>query len=228
MLAHSGLTASAGAVRADDAAGFVLAGGESSRMGSDKALIELVGQPLIAHALATLREVGLHASIAGARSDLSGFAPVIEDAAPGLGPLSGVCAGLASASARWVVFHSIDLPLLPASLIAHLLLRAQISGASVTLASVNGFPQTFPAVIDREALPALKAELAAGRSGCMRAFQAAAEKLARSFAVLPAEMLAQAGCAVHRSGLPAALWFLNINTPAALERAQAVRADGNA
>jgi molybdopterin-guanine dinucleotide biosynthesis protein A len=162
----------------------------------------------------------LHASIAGARSDLSGFAPVIEDAAPGLGPLSGICAGLASTSMRWAVFHSIDLPLLPASLIAHLLMRAQIAGAAVTLASMNGFPQTFPAVIDREALPALKAELAAGRSGCLRAFQSAAETLARPFAILPVEMLAQSGHVSHPLGFPTAFWFLNVNTPAAVERAR--------
>ncbi len=40
-----------------DASGFVLAGGQSSRMGRDKALLTFAGQPLIAHALAILREV---------------------------------------------------------------------------------------------------------------------------------------------------------------------------
>lgn len=210
-----------------DASGFVLAGGLSSRMGTDKALIGLAGKPLIEHALAALRESGIPAAIAASRDDLSGFAPVIADAAQGMGPLGGICGPLAATTARWAVFHLVDMPLLPASLIAHLLLRAQISGAAVALASVNGFPQTFPAVIDREALPALKAELAAGRTGCLRAFQVAAESLARPFAVLPAEMLAQSGSAAHRFGLPAALWFLNINTPAALERARAVIARRN-
>jgi molybdopterin-guanine dinucleotide biosynthesis protein A len=210
----------------DHAAAFVLAGGQSSRMGRDKALLTLAGQPLIAHALATLREAGLPAAIAGSRSDLASFAPVLPDSKPGKqdsGPLAGICAALASTSARYVVFLSVDLPLLPSALLVYLLHHARITASAVTIPSVNGRAQTFPAVLDRDVLPFLEGELAARRLGCLAAFQSAAAALGRPFRPVPVEYLVQAGQVAHPTSLPAAHWFLNLNTPADLERAECLR-----
>ncbi|HEY1767053.1 MAG TPA: molybdenum cofactor guanylyltransferase [Terracidiphilus sp.] len=203
----------------ENAAGFILAGGQSSRMGQDKALLSFAGRPLIASALSVLRQAGLPATIAGGHSQLASFAPVIRDAAPGLGPLSGICAALASNSARYSVFLPVDLPLLPASLLRFLVHHAQVTGRPITLSAVNGFAHTFPAVLDRAALPVLEAELAAGRRGCFAAFHAAADALRQPLSPIPVEFLVQSGQADHPRALPAARWFLNVNTPADFERA---------
>ena len=223
-----------------DAAGFVLAGGQSSRMGRDKALLFFGGQPLVAHALSILREAGVSASIAGvpadsstsagrmagagpsSRASLEAFAPVVEDPHPNLGPLAGICAALASTHARHAIFVPVDLPFLPSSLLVFLLHHARITGRAATVASVNGFDQTFPAVLSREALPALQSELAAGRSGCFSAFQAAAASLGEPISQVAVELVAQSGHVAHPRGLPAAHWFLNLNSSADLERAQAL------
>ena len=199
---------------------YVLAGGQSRRMGHDKALISLAGQPLIAHALTILREAGLSPKIAGARSNLSTYAPVIPDPDPDLGPLSGICAAFESSNARYAIFLPIDMPLLPACLIAYLIHHAQITSSFVTLPSICGAANTFPAVLDRSVLPAFKSELANGRRGCMSAFHAAARALGQPISVIPVEVLAQSGHAAHPRGLPAALWFLNLNTPADLGRVE--------
>jgi len=195
-------------------------------MGRDKALLVFAGRPLIAHALFILAEAGLPASIAGgdpaARASLSAYAPVVKDAQPGLGPLGGICAALASAATPHAVFLSIDLPFVPPSLVAYLLHHAQITGRAVTLCSVVGFAQTFPVVVDRAALPALQAELAAGRNGCFSAFQTAAASLGQPPSVLPAELLAQTGNAADPSGFSPNLWFLNLNSPADLARGEAL------
>lgn len=203
-----------------DAAGFVLAGGRSRRMGEDKALVELAGQPLVAHALGILRLAGLAASVAGSRSPLAAFAPVVEDSNAGLGPLGGICAALKSTSARWAVFLPVDLPLLPATLVAFLLDHARITGRAVTLCSVNGYAQTFPAVVDRATLTALEIELAAGRRGCFSALQASSASLGHPISILAVEMLAQAGQVAHPDSLPPARWFLNVNAPADLRFAK--------
>lgn len=202
-----------------DAAGFVLAGGESSRMGKDKALVEFGGKPLVEHALSILREAGLTAAIAGARSDLARFASVVDDPEAGLGPLAGVCAALASTSSRFAVILPIDLPLLPPSLLVYLLHHAQVTDSAVTVPSVAGFRQTFPVVLDRATLPALKAELVAGNSGCFAAFQTAATGLGQTANSVAAELLAQSGQVEHPQGIPTALWFLNLNSPDEVDRA---------
>jgi molybdenum cofactor guanylyltransferase len=204
----------------DQVAAFVLAGGQSTRMGRDKALLNFAGRPLIAHALGILSEAGLSAAILGARPDLSSFAPVIGDTEPGRGPLAGICAALASTPARHAVFLSVDQPLLPASLLTYLLHHARVTASAVTVASINGATQTFPAVLDRVVLPLLQADLAANRLGCLAAFQSAAAAVHQPFSALPVEYLAQSGQVAHRCGLPAARWLSNLNTPADLGRAE--------
>jgi molybdenum cofactor guanylyltransferase len=190
-------------------------------MGTDKALAEFRGQPLVVHALGILREAGLTASIAGARSDLRAYAPVVDDLDSGQGPLGGVCAAMAVTSVRWVIFLPVDLPLLPAELIAFLLRHAYITGMPLTVTSVAGFVQTFPVVLDRAVLPLLRSELDAGRRGCFAAFQAAAANLGQPLSVVAAELLVQAGQVEHPDGLPAARWFFNVNSATDLRRAQA-------
>jgi molybdopterin-guanine dinucleotide biosynthesis protein A len=194
-------------------------------MGRDKALLEFAGKPLVAHALGILKQAGLPATIAGvqasARASLEAFAPVLEDAAPDLGPLSGICTALAAISTRYAIFVPVDLPLLPPSLLVSLLRHAQITGSAVTVASVSGFAQTFPAVIGRAALGALQNELNAGRNGCFAAFQAASRALGQPLRSVAVEILAQCGQVSDPNGRPPLHWFLNLNTPADLERAEA-------
>jgi len=213
------------------AIGFVLAGGQSIRMCRDKALLEFAGRPLVAHALELFQEAGITAMIAGATSPALKSLPIItlliEDASPGLGPLSGICTALSIISTRYAVFLPVDLPLLPPSLIVFLLRHARITGSVVTVPSISGFAQTFPAVLDRAALPALQNELDSQRYGCFSAFQAASAAVGQSVSSVAVELLAQAGEVSDPLGLPPIHWFLNLNTPEDLARAEALRNAGS-
>jgi molybdopterin-guanine dinucleotide biosynthesis protein A len=188
-------------------------------MGADKALVPWRGRPLVEHALGILRGAGLEASIAGSRSPLSAFGPVIEDVQADRGPLGGICAALASTSAQLSVFVPVDLPLLPSSLMTYLMRHAAITGRAVTLASVAGFTQTFPAVLDRAVLPWLRGELAKGRLGCFQAFEGAAASLGQPGSAVAVELLVQSGAICHPDGLPPSRWFTNLNTPVDLRDA---------
>lgn len=193
-------------------------------MGRDKALQEFAGRPLIEHALAILNRACLSAAIAGAapssRASLSSFAPIIQDSTSDKGPLSGICSALSATGARFAVFLPVDLPLLPPSLLIFLLHHAQTTGSAVTVPSLADFAETFPAVIDRATLPALKSELNAGRSGCFSAFQAAAKALHQPFSTVAVEPLLPSGQLSDPQGRPPSDWFLNLNTPADLVRAE--------
>ncbi len=206
-----------------DAVGFVLAGGQSRRMGTDKAFVELGGRPLIAHAVGILQSAGLEVFIAGARagtrSRLGRYAPVVPDSQPGLGPLGGICTALASLTAEIAVFLPVDLPLIPPSLIRYLAYRAGVTGGAVTMASVNGVPQPFPVVLARRALPALERRLAGRLLGCFESFIAAAGEMGECVAKIDAEVLVQSGQVFHPNALPVVRWFLNLNTGQDLLRA---------
>jgi len=208
-----------------DAAGFVLAGGRSSRMGTEKAFVPFAGEPLVTHALRTLREAGLSASIAGARSALKQFAPVVTDLEADRGPLGGICSALAWTELRWSLFLPVDLPLLPSSLVAFLLDSARALSSAVTVVAVNGYAQTFPVVLDRAALPWLSAALASGRGGCFAAFQAAAAGLQQSIQVVDVEEALRTGKLAMPKAPATDCWFLNVNAPEDLRRAEACRAD---
>ena len=204
------------------AEGFVLAGGQSSRMGSDKALLSFAGAPLIQHAIGVLEAAGLDARIAGARSDLSSFAPVIADQpdTSGLGPLAGICAALNEANAQYAVFLPVDLPLIPAELIAYIVNHAVAAQSAITLVSEAGFQQTFPVVSDRIAASELRRALDSDHHGCLSSFRAAATALGRPLSVVSVELLLAAGHVFHPHGLPAHRWFHNVNSPRDLADAE--------
>jgi len=213
-------------MRVEDAAGFVLAGGQSMRMGQDKALLRFAGEPLIARAVKILQQAGLSAVIAGERRDLADYAPIVEDRVHGQGPLGGICAALAGMGGRWGVFLPVDTPLVPAGLLAYLLRHALTAGSAVTIASVGGSAETFPAVLDRAVLDSLRRDLEAGRRKCFSAFETAAAALGQKMAVVPAEMLAQTGEVTHPAGLAAAQWFMNVNRPDELRNAESLAGHG--
>jgi molybdenum cofactor guanylyltransferase len=139
------------------AEGFVLAGGRSTRMGRDKALLRVSGGALIELALDKLRR-SLPAGnstlrIAGSRPDLASYAPVLSDLHAGCGPLSGIEAGLAATEQELNLFLPVDLPLLPPEFLGWMLSRAATTEALATMPRIQGLPQPLCAVYRRDLLP---------------------------------------------------------------------------
>lgn len=98
--------------------GVVLAGGLSSRMGRDKALLDWQGRPLIERQLAMLREAGVDdVRVSGDRPGYNGIVDALPQAGP-LGGLAGVTDALSGDVELLVI--PVDMPLLQATLLRRL------------------------------------------------------------------------------------------------------------
>ncbi len=201
-----------------ETAGFVLAGGQSQRMGTDKAELLLGAETLIARAVGKIQDTGLSASIAGGRRDRCARVPVIQD--EGGGPLSGICAALELCGAHRALFLPVDQPLMPVAALLALLRHSSLADSSAAFFSLNGRVETFPVILRRDTLPVLRRQWTLQNRGCLAAIRAAAAEEKWPVLVASAERLAQQGLCEGDNALPTRFWFLNINTSADLDLAQ--------
>ncbi len=206
---------------------FILAGGQSTRMGRDKALLEFQHTPLIARAVDCLRSLPLSARICGSRPDLARFAPVIPDRFPGCGPLAGIEAGLAATDAALNLFIPVDMPDLPVEFLRWMIARAEASEAVATIPCLGGRAQPLCAIYSRRLAPGLRSVLGSGHYKVMAAIAAAAASLAERADSFQMESVAAAlSPGLWPMNPPLRQWFRNLNTPADLELESAPGAGG--
>ncbi|MBE9184759.1 molybdenum cofactor guanylyltransferase [Microcoleus sp. LEGE 07076] len=96
---------------------IVLAGGQSSRMGRDKALLEIEGKSLLQRALEVAASVTTQVYVLTAwpdryRSTLTEQSQFLLEYNPGSGPLIALTQGLTEIPADWILLLACDLPLL--------------------------------------------------------------------------------------------------------------------
>lgn len=120
-------------------AGYVLAGGTSSRFGRDKALVELGGETMLARTCkAMAKATGATPAIVGDAAKCGRFRAVcIADLWPGEGPLGGVVTALLHAQKcerNWNLIVSCDMPFLTPQWLAFLCERAGRSEVQAVLA----------------------------------------------------------------------------------------------
>ncbi len=91
----------------------ILAGGQSRRMGSNKAWLDVEGQPLIIRALSLVHGLGVKEVFLSARSSTDYprlCCPILVDRHPSCGPLGGIERGLAAATSPFLLVLAVDLP----------------------------------------------------------------------------------------------------------------------
>jgi molybdopterin-guanine dinucleotide biosynthesis protein A len=206
--------------------GFVLAGGKSSRMGEDKALLRFCGRPMVEIAVEKLRGFCAEVTIAGNREDLAGFGPVVMETRVGVGPAAGIEAGLAAACQEWVMFMPVDVPLVPGELLRRWSTVAIRDGMSVSYLGMGGWMQPAFCLLQRERVAAFTHGLDGGerKLGNLLGRAAAADGCAPRM-YDETELYLGADDPIPDEGT-LERWFKNVNTPEDLAEAEAWTREG--
>jgi molybdenum cofactor guanylyltransferase len=200
-------------MQAQPISAFVLAGGKSTRMGTDKAVLSLHGRTLLETALTAARAAAQQVAIIGPPELYGPHARVIADIYPGCGPLGGIHAALSNTKTEFNVILAVDTPFISADLLAYLAQRALASRAVVTAPEINAYPQPLCGVYSRDFLPIAEQALRAGQYKIVPLFAKTATLL------IPQADLEQFA---FKSEM-----FENLNTPEDLERASRRRPGQN-
>jgi molybdopterin-guanine dinucleotide biosynthesis protein A len=146
-------------------AGFVLAGGQSSRMGRDKALLGGDSHPLIQEVAARVAVVAENVVLVGAPERYGGLGfDCLPDLRPGCGPLGGIEAALAAGRAEYNLIAGCDMPGIRSAWLRTLLSASkETGGLCVAARDTTGRIHPLCAVYRAGCLPVVRAALETGR-----------------------------------------------------------------
>jgi len=148
----------------DSVTGFVLAGGKSSRMGQDKAFMQLGGRTLLAHALERVQAATGNTWIVGSTEKFAAFGPVVEDVYPGRGPLAGIHAALSGTRTQLNLITAVDMPFLQIDFLKYLIAQARACRAAVVVPRAGGGLQPLCAVYRKDFAQVAQRSLTAGKN----------------------------------------------------------------
>jgi molybdopterin-guanine dinucleotide biosynthesis protein A len=126
-----------------DCSALILAGGDSSRMGQDKAALVLDGKTLLQSVTATMQTV-FPKVIVSVRQVRAGVGmPQVCDEQVGSGPLAGLAAGMKGAATPWIFAVACDMPFIKPAVIEYL--AGQRADCQAVVPVVHGYPQPLAA-----------------------------------------------------------------------------------
>jgi molybdenum cofactor guanylyltransferase len=193
-----------------DRAAFVLAGGQSTRMGADKAFVQLEGCTLLAHALALAKSVTPDVRIVGSPEKFAAFGEVVEDEFPQHGPLAGIHAALRASSSEVNLMLAVDMPFVEVPFLEYLFQEAaRHESVMVTIPRAAGAWQTLCAVYRKPFADLAEQALRQGKN-----------KIDPLFRETKIQILDEPVLTKHNFSLN---MFRNVNTPEELEEAARLR-----
>jgi FdhD protein len=148
--------------RFSDVAGVILAGGESSRMGRNKALLEVNGERMVEAVYRCMAELFDEILLVTNTPEIYDFIPCrkVADIYPGMGPLGGIQAALASCAAERAFVTACDMPGLNPRLIREL--GRLPGGVDAVIPETSSGLEPLHAVYAKSGLPRMEKMLQEG------------------------------------------------------------------
>lgn len=142
----------------------MLSGGKSSRMGKNKAFLEVGSKRILDHIVDTLKILIPAEDIVLVTNNPQDYAylkiKTVTDLIPGLGPLSGIHAGLYYTEKYYNLVVACDMPFISAELAQ--ILFAEAAGFDVTVPEINGKLHPLFAVYAKNCLEPIEKALKEG------------------------------------------------------------------
>ncbi len=142
--------------------GIILAGGKSSRMGTDKGFLLLNNKPFVQYSIDALKPLVSNIIIVSDNPDYDTFElKRVTDITKNAGPVAGICSGLEASSTKYNIILSCDIPLITSKVLQQLIanidescqvIQAESKGKSMPLIAIyrNDVINTFNSLLKKD------------------------------------------------------------------------------
>lgn len=135
--------------------GFILAGGKSSRMGTDKALLLVQDEPMLQRMVRLLVPFCKTIAISGNKPEYNDFnIEQVADLYSGCGPISGIISTLKHSSTEWNLLVSVDVPFINEAFLLNLI--AHIGNYDCIIAEHEGRVEPLMGLYNRQMIPVVE------------------------------------------------------------------------
>lgn len=143
----------------NDLSGFILAGGKSSRFGSDKALARIEGKTMISYSIDLLKPFCQTICVNKGDKDDYSYPEVysISDLIPGIGPMGGIYSCLKTSETNYNLILTCDMPYISSDLLDNVINIWYKKKQDITICkNKEGKLFPFPGIYSKECIPVLR------------------------------------------------------------------------
>jgi molybdopterin-guanine dinucleotide biosynthesis protein A len=187
----------------------IMAGGKSSRMGTDKAFVPLLGRPLIEHILGKVTDLGQAETIlvANRPADYAHLGlPLYTDVLPDKGSLGGIYTAITYSQTVYTLVIACDMPFVNPALLRYMDSLRAGDAFDVIVPRVDGYPEGLHAMYSQACLLPIRERLDADQLKVLGFYDRVRVRYLDESEYRPFD--------------PNGLSFYNVNTPDELAAAQ--------